>query len=155
MPRKASCCRMCGEGLCAGCGIGEEIHSAKYKQYDVYAPAPPSRLPAVNDPSTLGISLRSGMPHQYHTGSSLETGNIYGGNVFTKSPIYKSLFGGEQKKQWNMAKKIIKPIAKIGVSAYAPEFAPIANALIGNGMAGRGMGCGVAVMGGQKGIRRM
>lgn len=130
------------------------IHSAKYKQYDVYAPAPPSRLPAVNDPSTLGMSLRSGMPHQYHTGASLEVGNIYGGNVITKSPIYKALFGGKQKKDWETAKKIIKPIAKMGISAYAPEVAPLANVLIGNGMCGRGMGCGVAVMGGQKGMRR-
>ena len=146
---------MCGEGLCAGCGLGEEIHSAKYKQYDVYAPSPPSRLPSVADPSTLGISMRSGMPIQYHTGSSLETGNIYGGNVITKSPIYKALFGGKQKQEWETAKKIIKPIAKLGISAYAPEVAPIANMLIGNGMAGKTMGCGVAVMGGQRGIRRM
>jgi hypothetical protein len=155
MPRKAKSCKMCGEGLCAGCGLGEEIHSAKYKQYDVYAPSPPSRLPSVADPSTLGISMRSGMPIQYHTGSSLETGNIYGGNVISKSPIYKALFGGKQKQDWETAKKIIKPIAKMGISAYAPEVAPLANVLIGNGMAGKTMGCGVAVMGGQRGIRRM
>lgn len=144
MPRSSRCC---GNGLCAGCGIGEDIHSAKYKDYSVYVPSPPSRLPAVNDPRSLGISVRSGMPNMYHTGASAE--QLAGGKI--TSPVLRAMFGGQQAKDWKKAKKIIAPVIQAVAPIVAPEVSPFVKTALG----GKGMsGFGVAVIGGQRGVRR-
>lgn len=122
-----------------------DIHSAKYKDYSVYVPSPPSRLPAVNDPRTLGISPRTGMPHMYHTGSPAE---LEGGRI--TSPVLRAMFGGQQAKDWKKAKKIIAPVIKAVAPLVAPEVSPLISG------SGRTNCCGGAVvMGGQRGIRRM
>lgn len=124
-----------------------DIHSAKYKDYSVYVPSPPSRLPAVNDPRTLGISPRTGMPHMYHTGSSMEGGRV--------APFFRGVERAFKPKNLKKALKTIAPIARVVAPIVAPEASPFietALTLSGNGMR---RGCGVAVLGGQKGIRRM
>ena len=119
-----------------------------------YVPSPPSRMPSVEDQRYLGISIRTGLPHQLALGSNIEGG------------------GG-----WDFFKKIGKDVGKTfsiaGVNPFTTGFdlgeKVIAPALMkvipppkssGRGYGGIGgvrhmaSGSGM-VLGGQRGIRPM
>ena len=101
-----------------------------------YVPSPPSRMPSVEDQRYLGISIRTGLPHQLALGSNIEGG------------------GG-----WDFFKKIGKDVGKTfsiaGVNPFTTGFdlgeKVIAPALM-KVIPPRGRG--VRMLGGQKGMRR-
>jgi hypothetical protein len=108
-----------------------------------YVPSPPSRMPSVEDPRSLGISSRSGLPHRLALGSNIEGGGFF--DVFNK-----------------IGKDIGKKFSIAGVNPYTAGF-DLGEKVIAPALMkvipprGRGIknltGVGL-VMGGQKGMRR-
>ena len=119
-----------------------------------FVPSPPSRMPSVEDSEYLGISVRSGLPHNLALGSNIE------GNGFFQD------VGKSFKKIGKTLKpigKVLKPFAStaldVGVplatTVRAPElgmFAPAVGNVERGGIKNL-TGVGILV-GGQKGMRR-
>lgn len=90
-------------------------------------PQPPSRMPSVQDPATLGIGNRAGVRDMY-------ADSIEGEGV----PKFFRNIGRAFKKVWNQPmtsseKAFMKPvlaIAKPVISTAMPEIAPVANIAI-------------------------
>ena len=117
-------------------------------------PSPPSRLPSVEDPSSLGISIRTGLPHRLALGSNIEGSGMYGGKVGssgTKSKIldFFTDTGTELGKPFK--KKVgINPFT-MGMDFGEKVVAPALMKIIPPKKQGRG----VYMLGGQKGMRTM
>ena len=118
-------------------------------------PSPPSRLPSVEDPSSLGLSIRSGMPHRLHLGSNIEGSGMYGGKI-KKFDLFRDLIIPVGKKSGDPFKKSVgvNPFEMgfaLGRDVIAPELMKIIPPKKGRGIGG----CGVHMIGGQRGIRTM
>jgi hypothetical protein len=116
-----------------------DIHSSKYRDYSVYVPSPPSRMPSVEDPRSLGISSRSGLPHRLALGSNIEGSGFL--DVITKvgtklgDPFKKQVGVNPFTMGFDLGEKVIAPAL---MKVIPPK-----------------RGRGVGMLGGQKGIRTM
>jgi len=116
-------------------------------------PSPPSRLPSVEDPRSLGLSIRSGMPHRLHLGTNIEGSGMYGGKI-KKFDFFDDLINP-------IGKKLGEPFKKsAGVNPYEMGFALGRDVIAPELMKiippkGRKKGRGVHMLGGQRGIRPM
>jgi hypothetical protein len=106
-------------------------------------------LPSVEDPRSLGLSIRSGMPHRLHLGTNIEGSGMYGGKI-KKFDLFKDLIIPVGKKSGDPFKKSVgvNPFEMgfaLGRDVIAPELMKIIPP----------RGRGVHMLGGQRGIRPM
>jgi len=131
-------------------------------------PSPPSRLPSVEDPSSLGISIRTGLPHRLALGSNIEGSGMGSCSMCGKSRC-GCMTGGKVGSSGTKSKildfftdtgtELGKPFKKkVGINPFTMGMdfgekvvAPALMKIIPPKKQGRG----VYMLGGQKGMRTM
>lgn len=115
------------------------------RRYSTNVPSPPSRMPSVEDPRSLGMSSRSGLTPNLHLGSNIEGSGFL--DVITKvgtklgDPFKKRVGVNPFTMGYDLGEKVIAPAL---MKVIPPRGRGVRN------LSGVGI-----LLGGQKGMRAM